>query len=104
MSRPPEANVRVAFALCLAVALSAPVASESADRKEDSRPWIATAGIIRDGGQSGSGLEVGIGHHRRPLDCLRCEYERAHRRRGFTREGFEAGLTRRCGPESAVGR
>jgi hypothetical protein len=38
-----EANVRFASALCLAVA--PPVASEGADRKEGSRPWIATAEI-----------------------------------------------------------
>jgi hypothetical protein len=43
------------------VALSAPVTSESADRKEGSRPWIATAGIIRDGGQSGSGVYLNSG-------------------------------------------
>jgi hypothetical protein len=60
-SRPTEANVRFVFALCLAVALSAPVASESADREEGSRPWIATAGIIRDGGQSGSGVYLKSG-------------------------------------------
>ena len=35
--------MRFASALCLAVA--PPVASEGADRKQGSRPWIATAGI-----------------------------------------------------------
>src|SRR5262249_47388137 len=58
---PTEANLRFAFALCLAVALSAPIACEGADRKEGSRPWIATAGIIRDGGQSGSGVYLNSG-------------------------------------------
>jgi hypothetical protein len=45
-----------AFTLCLAVSLLAPIASESVDSKENASPWIATAGIIRDGGQSGSGV------------------------------------------------
>jgi hypothetical protein len=49
--------MRFVFALCLAVALSVPVASEG----EGSRPWIATAGIIRDGGQSGSGVYLKSG-------------------------------------------
>jgi Trypsin-like peptidase domain len=53
--------MRFAFALCLAVSLLAPVASESADRKEGGGPWIATAGIIRDGGQSGSGVYLKAG-------------------------------------------
>jgi hypothetical protein len=42
--------MRFAFALCLAVSLLAPIASDSADRKEGGGPWIATAGVIRDGG------------------------------------------------------
>src|SRR5262249_52465119 len=106
MRRSTEANMRVASALCLALALSAPIASEGADRKEGSRPWIDTAGIIRDGGPSGSRiyLNSGLVHHRSPLDCLRCEHERTHRQRDFTREDFEAGLARRRGPQSVVGR
>jgi hypothetical protein len=54
--------VRFAFALCLAVALLAPIVSEGADRNESSgRPWIATAGIIRNGAQSGSGVYLKSG-------------------------------------------
>jgi hypothetical protein len=49
------------FMLCLAVSLLAPIASESVDGKENSSPWIATAGIIRDGGQSGSGVYLKSG-------------------------------------------
>jgi Trypsin-like peptidase domain len=45
-----------AFALCLAIALLAPIVSEGADQKESSRAWIATAEIIRNGEQSGSGV------------------------------------------------
>jgi hypothetical protein len=61
LSRSTEANVRFASALCLALAFSAPIASEGADRTEGSRPWIATAGIIRDGGQLGSGVYLNSG-------------------------------------------
>ena len=53
--------MRFAFALCLAVTLLAPIASEGTDRKESSRPWIATVGIIRNGGQSGSGVYLKSG-------------------------------------------
>jgi hypothetical protein len=53
--------MRFAFALCLAMSLLAPIDSESADRKEGGGPWIATAGIIRDGGQSGSGVYLTSG-------------------------------------------
>ena len=53
--------MRCAFALCLAVTLLAPVTSEGMDRKESSRPWIATAGIIRNGEQSGSGVFLKLG-------------------------------------------
>jgi len=49
------------FARCLAVSLLAPIASESVDGKEGASPWIATAGIIRDGGQSGSGVYLNSG-------------------------------------------
>jgi hypothetical protein len=49
------------FALCLAVSLLAPIATESMDGKEGASPWIATAGIIRDGGQSGSGVYLKSG-------------------------------------------
>jgi hypothetical protein len=54
--------VRFAAAFCLAAALVAPIVSEGADRNESSsRPWIATAGILRDGGQSGSGVYLWSG-------------------------------------------
>jgi hypothetical protein len=45
-------DIAGAYARCLAVGLSAPIASEGADRKEGSSPWIATAVIIRDGGDN----------------------------------------------------
>jgi hypothetical protein len=48
--------MRFAFALCLAMIFLVPSASEGTDRKESSSPWIATAGIVRNGGQSGSGV------------------------------------------------
>jgi hypothetical protein len=53
--------VRFAFALCLAVTLLAPLVSEGADRKESGGPWIATARIIRNGEQSGSGVYLKSG-------------------------------------------
>ena len=53
--------MRFAFALCLAVTLLAPIISAGADRKESSHPWIATAGIIRNGAQSGSGVYLKSG-------------------------------------------
>jgi len=34
--------------------LSTPIASEGMDRKDSSSAWIATAGILRNGGQSGA--------------------------------------------------
>jgi hypothetical protein len=49
------------FMLCLALSLLAPIASESVDGKEGASPWIATAGIIRDGGQSGAGVYLKSG-------------------------------------------
>jgi hypothetical protein len=55
--RPPSATegyMHFAFALCLAITLLAPIVSEGADQKE--RAWIATAEIIRNGEQSGSGV------------------------------------------------
>jgi Trypsin-like peptidase domain len=58
-SRKP--SVLLAFALYLAVALLAPNVSEGGDRKETSGPWIATAGIIRNGGASGSGVYLKSG-------------------------------------------
>src|SRR5262249_39328122 len=58
-SRKPK--VLLAFALYLAVALLAPTVSEGGDRKETSDAWIATAGILRDGGQSGSGVYLWSG-------------------------------------------
>lgn len=54
-------TVRFAFALCLAVTLLAPIISAGADRTESSHPWIATAGIIRNGAQSGSGVYLKSG-------------------------------------------
>jgi Trypsin-like peptidase domain len=53
--------VRIAFALCLAVTLLAPLVSEGADRKESSEPWIVAARIIRNGEQSGSGVYLKSG-------------------------------------------
>src|SRR5262249_54357457 len=59
-----EGNVRFASALCLAVALLAPIVSQGADRKESGRPWITTAAIIRDGGNPAiwSGLIITAAH------------------------------------------
>jgi hypothetical protein len=54
-------NVHFAFALCLTVALLAPIVSNGADRKESGGPWIATAGIIRNGVQPGSGVYLTSG-------------------------------------------
>jgi len=53
--------VRIAFALCLAGALLAPIMSNGADRKESGGPWIATAAIIRNGEQTGSGVYLNSG-------------------------------------------
>ena len=53
--------MRFAFALCLAATLLAPIISAGADRTESSHPWIATAGIIRNGAQSGSGVYLKSG-------------------------------------------
>jgi hypothetical protein len=50
-----------AFTLCLAVLLLAPITPESVHGKEGASPWIATAGIMRDGGQSGSGVYLKSG-------------------------------------------
>jgi hypothetical protein len=54
-------TVRFAFALCLVVTLLASVASEGADRKENSDPWIVSARIIRNGEASGSGVYLASG-------------------------------------------
>jgi hypothetical protein len=54
-------NARFAFALCLSVTLLAPMVAEGADQKETSAPWIATAEITRNGGQSGSGVYLKSG-------------------------------------------
>jgi hypothetical protein len=54
-------NVRFAFALCLSVALLAPIICNGADRKESGGPWIATAAIIRNGEQPGSGVYLKSG-------------------------------------------
>jgi Trypsin-like peptidase domain len=53
--------VRFAFALCLAGVLLAPIMSNGADRKESGGPWIATAAIIRNGQQAGSGVYLNSG-------------------------------------------
>jgi len=53
--------VRFAFALCLAGALLTPIMSSGADRKESGGPWIATAAIIRNGEQTGSGVYLNSG-------------------------------------------
>jgi len=53
--------VRFAFAICLAGALLAPIMSSGADRKESGGPWIATAAIIRNGEQAGSGVYLNSG-------------------------------------------
>jgi Trypsin-like peptidase domain len=53
--------VRFAFALCLAGALLAPIISNGADRKESGGPWIATAAIIANGHQTGSGVYLNSG-------------------------------------------
>ena len=50
-----------AFALCLAAALLVPIICNGADRKESGGPWIATAAIIRDGEQAGSGVYLNSG-------------------------------------------
>jgi hypothetical protein len=53
--------VRFTFALCLAGALLAPIMSNGADRKESGGPWIATAAIIGNGHQTGSGVYLNSG-------------------------------------------
>jgi hypothetical protein len=53
--------MRCAFALCLGVSLFTPIAAESVDGKKGASPWIATAGIIRDGGELGSGVYLNSG-------------------------------------------
>jgi S1-C subfamily serine protease len=53
--------VRLAFALCLAGALLAPIISNGADRKESGGAWIATAAIIANGQQTGSGVYMNSG-------------------------------------------
>ena len=53
--------MRFAFALCLAGALLAPIMSNGADQKERRGPWIATAAIIRNGEQAGSGVYLNSG-------------------------------------------
>jgi len=49
------------FALCFVLALLGSVASEGADRKESSDPWIVSARIIRNGSASGSGVYLTSG-------------------------------------------
>ena len=53
--------MRFAFALCLAGALLAPIMSNGADRKESGGPWVATAAILRNGEQTGSGVYLNSG-------------------------------------------
>jgi Trypsin-like peptidase domain len=60
-SLPVGCNARFAFALYLAVTLLAPIVAEGADRKETNAPWIASAEIIRNGEQSGSGVYLKMG-------------------------------------------
>jgi hypothetical protein len=52
--------VRFAFALCLAGALLAPITSNGAVEKK-AGPWIATAAIIANGQQTGSGVYLNSG-------------------------------------------
>jgi hypothetical protein len=95
-----------AFTLCLVMSLLAPIAPENVEGQGRRQPLDCHGrnhtgwGTIRLRGIP----KVGIGHYRCPLDCIRCKYECAHCRRGFTREGLEAGFARRCGPQSIVGR
>ena len=88
--------MRFAFALCLAVTLLAPIVSEGADRKESSRPWIATAEIIRNGGQSGSGVYLKSGLIVTAAHLTAVDAKMSVRIAGvrLAREGFEAGLTK----------
>jgi hypothetical protein len=53
--------MRFVFAFCLAVILLAPIVTKGADRRERGSPWIATAGIIRNGQQSDSGVYLKSG-------------------------------------------
>ena len=53
--------MRFAFALCLAGVLLAPIMSNGADQKERRGPWIATAAIVRNGEQTGSGVYLNSG-------------------------------------------
>ena len=53
--------MRFAFAFCLAGALLAPIMSNGADQKERRGPWIATAAIIRNDQQAGSGVYLNSG-------------------------------------------
>ena len=62
MPRRQPVRVTCAFALALCLAMTvAPTLSEGANRRESEHPWIATAGIIRNGGQSGSGVYLKSG-------------------------------------------
>ena len=53
--------MRFALAFCLAMTLLTPIPSEGAERKEGSSPWIATAGIFRKEGPTGSGVYLKSG-------------------------------------------
>jgi hypothetical protein len=55
-------NLRFAALVSLALAFLAPIVAEGTDRNENSgHPWIATAGILRNGGPSGSGVYLQSG-------------------------------------------
>jgi hypothetical protein len=54
--------VRFLASVCLAVAMLPPIASKGAGGNDGSgRPWIATAGILLNGAQSGSGVYLWSG-------------------------------------------
>jgi hypothetical protein len=97
---PPSASkltcaLRLLF--CLGVALLAPIICNGADRKESGGPWIATAGIIRNGEQPGSGVYLKSGPiiTAAHLTAIDATMSVTHRRRGVAGKGFEAGLSRR---------
>jgi len=83
------------FALCFVLALLGSVASEGADRKESSDPWIVSARIIRNGSASGSGvyLTSGLVITAAHLTAVDAKMDAHTAGRGFAHEAFEAGLT-----------
>jgi len=56
-----ERYTRFALALGLGLSLPAPLASAATDRTQSAGPWIAAARIIKNGGQSGSGVYLRSG-------------------------------------------